>query len=229
MTWYFHKRSLLITNGYYSCQVPFFKPLLFKFQFRSGLPNFLVFVWAQKPWGTESTVQDGCRGCSQSTRNAFVWPLRRKIWPILTVIRNSFCVYSWRWIKYTTLRKEEPLRAYIILHYWIYWLTKSRRKCHIWGRKKSFFIMRKRQEMAVWKAFWDKSRHWMKNTKVFWRVWQIVLFRKRRKVERSLNLFYRAKRRVHWEIIKPILAKKINSCSFYHVNIKHPSTISYQN
>ena len=42
-------------------------------------------------------------------------------------------------------------------------------------------------------------------------VWQIVLFERYRKVERSLDS-YRDKRRVHWEI-KPIFAKKMNLCS----------------
>ena len=55
----------------------------------------------------------------------------------------------------------------------------------------------------------------MGKRRVFWKVCQIVLFGRYRKVERSLNS-YRAKRRVHWEI-KPIFARKINSCSFYHV------------
>ena len=67
----------------------------------------------------------------------------------------------------------------------------------------------------------------MGNRRVFWRVWQIVLFGRHRKVERSLDLLYRSKRRLHWKI-EPIIAKKINSCSFYHVNINHPSN-SYQN
>ena len=49
-----------------------------------------------------------------------------------------------------------------------------------------------------------------------------LLFRRHRKVERSLDSLYRAKRRVHWEI-KPIVSRKINFCSFYHINIKHPS------
>ena len=40
----------------------------------------------------ESSVKDGCRDCSESTKNAFMWPLRTKIGPILTVIRKSFFV-----------------------------------------------------------------------------------------------------------------------------------------
>ena len=63
----------------------------------------------------------------------------------------------------------------------------------------------------------------MGNRRVFWRVWKIVLFGRHRKLERSLDSLYRAKWKVHWEL-KPMLAKKINSCSFYHVNIKHPSS-----
>ena len=51
---------------------------------------------------------------------------------------------------------------------------------------------------------------------------RIVLFGRHRKVKLSLHSLYRAKRRVHWKI-KPIFSKKINSCSFYRVNIKHPS------
>ena len=46
-----------------------------------------------------SLVHDGCRGHSVSTKNAFVWPLRSKIWPILTAIRKRFCVDLWRWMK----------------------------------------------------------------------------------------------------------------------------------
>ena len=65
-------------------------------------------------------------------------------------------------------------------------------------------------------------RSWMGNKRVFGRVWQIVLFGRHRKVERSLDSLYRAKRRVYWEI-KLIFAKKINSCSFYHVNFKNPN------
>ena len=49
----------------------------------------------------ESSVQDGCRDCSQSTKNAsFVWPLRTKIWPMLTAFQKSFCVDLWRWMKH---------------------------------------------------------------------------------------------------------------------------------
>ena len=76
--------------------------------------------------------------------------------------------------------------------------------------------------MAVWQVFWVERRNWMENRRVFWRFWQIVTFRRHRKVERASDSLYRTKRRVHWEI-KPIFAKKINSCLFYHVNIKHPS------
>ena len=46
--------------------------------------------------------------------------------------------------------------------------------------------------------------------------------RRHRKIERLLVALYRTKKRVHWEI-KPIFVKKINSCSFYYVNINHPS------
>ena len=52
-----------------------------------------IYVW-------ESSVQDWYRDWSQSTKTAFVWSFRRKIWPILTAIRKSFCVYLWRWIKH---------------------------------------------------------------------------------------------------------------------------------
>ena len=62
----------------------------------------------------------------------------------------------------------------------------------------------------------------MGNRRVFWRVRKIVLFGRHRKVKRSLESLYRAKRRVHSEM-KPTFAKTIYSCSFYHVNIKHPS------
>ena len=69
---------------------------------------------------------------------------------------------------------------------------------------------------------WVERTSWMGNRRVFWWVCQIVLFGRHRKVRRSLDLLYQTKRRVHWEI-KPIFTKKKNSCSFYHVNIKHPS------
>ena len=53
----------------------------------------------------ENSVQDGWRDYTQSTKNAFVWPFRSKIWPILTAIRKSFYVDLWRWVKHgsTTL------------------------------------------------------------------------------------------------------------------------------
>ena len=63
----------------------------------------------------------------------------------------------------------------------------------------------------------------MGNRRVFSRVWQIVLFGRHRKVGRSLDSSYRVKRRAHWEI-KLIVTKTINSCSLYHVNIKHSSS-----
>ena len=62
----------------------------------------------------------------------------------------------------------------------------------------------------------------MGNRRIFLRVWQFVLFGRHRKVERSLDSLYRAKMRVRWRT-KPIFAKKMNSYSFYHVNIKRPS------
>ena len=62
----------------------------------------------------------------------------------------------------------------------------------------------------------------MGKRRVFWRVWQIVLFGRHWKVKGSLDSLYRANRRGHWEI-KSIFAKKMISCSFYHVNIKHSS------
>ena len=47
---------------------------------------------------------------------------------------------------------------------------------------------------------------------IIWKAW---------KVKRSLDSLYRGKTTVHWEI-KPIFARKINSSSFCHVNIKQP-------
>ena len=99
-----------------------------------------------------------------------------------------------------------------MLHYWIDWLTKSGRNGRIWRRKKSFFMM-------TIHHLTHRTLH-----RHFCRVWQIVLFGRHRKVERSLDSLYRTKRRVHWEI-KPMFAKKINFYLFYHVNVKHTSTL----
>ena len=91
-----------------------------------------------------------------------------------------------------------------------------RKKQPHWRRKKPFFMMTVHH-------LTHRTLH-RRNRRAFWRVWQIVIFGRHRKVERSLDSLYRAKRRVNWEI-KPIFAKEINSCSFYHVDIKHPSII----
>ena len=64
----------------------------------SQLSEWTIFSIHICVW--ERSVQDGCRHCSQSTENAFVWPLRSKISHILTPILKSFCVDLWRWMKH---------------------------------------------------------------------------------------------------------------------------------
>ena len=65
-------------------------------EFRCGqLSVWSIFCIQIYAW--ESSVQDGC---SQSIKNAFVWLLRRKIWPILTIIRKSFCIDLWLLMKH---------------------------------------------------------------------------------------------------------------------------------
>ena len=65
---------------------------------------FCIHICASK-----NSVQNGCHDCSQSTKNAFVWPLRSKIWTILTTVRKSFHVGLWRWMKHgsTTILRNQ--------------------------------------------------------------------------------------------------------------------------
>ena len=67
----------------------------------------------------ESCVQNGFHDCSQSTKNAFLWPLWRNIWPILIANRKSFCVDLWRWMKhgisyYTQIDKIFTLKPFLL-------------------------------------------------------------------------------------------------------------------
>ena len=96
----------------------------------------------------ESSMQDRCRDCWQSTKNAFVWPFQSKILPILTAIRKNFCVDVCQWMKHwsatfsgiTTFRKEERFEAYYaaLLDRLVDEIRKKR--LHL-KKKKSFFIM----------------------------------------------------------------------------------------
>ena len=67
-------------------------------EFRSDHTSTEIFCIDICVW--ENSMQDECRECSQSTKNAFVWPLRNKILPILTAIPKSFCVELWRLMKH---------------------------------------------------------------------------------------------------------------------------------
>ena len=83
-----------------------------------------------------------------------------------------------------------------------------------------YMYVPKPQEMAVWSAFWVERRSWMGNRRVFWRVWQIVLFGSHRKVERSFDSSYRAKRGIHWKI-KPTFAKKKKILVYFITSISN--------
>ena len=61
-----------------------------------------------------------------------------------------------------TLRKKGKLLEYIMLHYWIDWLTKSGRNDHICRRKQSFFIMTMHQ-LTHRTLHRQKSMNWVSN------------------------------------------------------------------
>ena len=72
--------------------------LWYCFEWPKSTSIFCIYICA---W--ENSVQDECRNYLQSTKNAFVWPLRSKIWPILIAIQKSFCVDLWRWMKHGSI------------------------------------------------------------------------------------------------------------------------------
>ena len=66
----------------------------------------------------ESSVQDRCRNFSQSTKNAFVWPLRSKIWPIFNLFYpkeflRRFVTMDETWIHHYTPESEERSKQWV--------------------------------------------------------------------------------------------------------------------
>ena len=129
--------------------------------------------------------------------------------------KKSFFMITKHHLTHRTLHRQKSMN-------WVMNRFRIHRILQTWPPATIIYSQTSRDGCVV--AFWVERRSWMGNRRVFWRVWQIVLFGRHRKVGRSLDSLYRTKRRVHWEI-KPIFAKKVNSCSFYHVNIKHASNM----
>ena len=164
--------------------------------------NFSVDLWKEGRLLEHIMLHYWIDWLTKSWRNGHIW--RRK---------KSFFMITMHHLTHRTLHRQKA---------WIGFRIASASTVSSRPGPQRLLSVPKPQEMAVWQAFWVERRSWMGNRRAFWCVWQIVLFGRHRKVKKSLDSLYSARMKLHGEI-KPTFAKKINSCPFYHVNIKHPS------
>ena len=139
---------------------------------RSYPPQLSVWsIFCIHIWGWKNSMQDGCCDCSQSSRNAFVWSLWSKIWPTSTAnpkeFLHRFVFASIIWDAHEVI--------------FIDYLEKS---ITITGAYYTALVDRLVYEIRKKRPHLKKK---MRNRRVFWRVLQIVLFGRHRKVKRSLE------------------------------------------
>ena len=136
-------------------------------------------------------------GCTWNNLHRLPWEMKDDHWSILCCIIGSI---GWQNQEETVTFEGEKKFFMVTMHHFTHrtvhrlksmnWVSNRFRVHCILQALSDYNLFPNHQEMVVWQAFWVEQWSWMANRRVFSRVWQIILFGRYRKVDRSLDSLY---------------------------------------